>query len=122
MDWLTKPITHKGETFVPLVELAKIAKLPYSNVEPKEFYSDDFRASCDWIVERIRWRFQIRLNIINGVTNTSFGYFTPHKFGYDYVNSQLEMFDKLSEWHFDFKGLLDADLALPVTEEFNPYK
>lgn len=119
---LTKTITYKGETFVPIVELAKIAKLPYSDIKPREFYNDEYRASCDWIVDKIRWRFQLRLNIINGVTNTSFGYFPPYKLSYDYVNSQLEMFDKLSEWMFDFRGLLDANLALPVTEEFNPYK
>ena len=30
--------------------------------------------------------------------------------------------EKLFEWKFDVFGLIDAGLAEPVTEEFNPYK
>lgn len=41
---------------------------------------------------------------------------------YYLTNTVLSVYDKLSEWMFDFHGLIDADLALPVTEEFNPYK
>lgn len=39
-----------------------------------------------------------------------------------YSTKYVLLFDKLSEWHFDFIGLIDAGLAIPATNEFNPYK
>lgn len=105
MDWLTKEITHKGETFVPIVELAKILL--------SEMIINRYNGSSVFLIHPI------------SRTQYLFSYDKEHnRFLYDnnsFPNYHI-VFDKLSEWHFDFRGLIDADLALPVTEEFNHYK
>ena len=35
---------------------------------------------------------------------------------------EYKQFQKLLEWKFDVFGLIDAGLAEPVMEDFNPYK
>lgn len=83
MSNLTKEITHNGETFIPIIELAKIS-FPKSSI----FHVNGNEVYC----------------------------YNDH-IDFDYV-----YFDKLSEWMFDFRGLINENLALAVTEEFNPYK
>lgn len=99
--YITKPITHKGETFVPLVELAKIAF-------PK--YADMFKLE-------------------NGVVETVFGYsfdFFENTKTFTYngqsCDNQEPLFEKLSEWMFDTKNLIKSGLAVDVeTLDTNPY-
>jgi len=41
---------------------------------------------------------------------------------YDGIISSLECFDYLNKKMFDFRGLIDKNLAIKVTKENNPYK
>lgn len=117
MDWITKEITHKGETFVPIVELAKINEPEYTSIE----INDKGRVS-------INTPYVENMTMVYDSINAIFLNLTIRKDGsYRLETSraarkQQPLFDKLSEWHFDFRGLIDAGLALPVTNEFNPYK
>ena len=43
-------------------------------------------------------------------------------FNYDGVEYPEEYIDWLNAHHFDFRGLIEKDLAIAVTEENNPYK
>lgn len=38
------------------------------------------------------------------------------------VTDAYEMFDWLNEHHFDYRGLIEKDLAIEVTDDDNPYK
>lgn len=38
------------------------------------------------------------------------------------VTDAYEMFDWLNEHHFDYRGLIEKDLAIEVTDDNNPYK
>lgn len=71
LSWLTKPITHNGETFVPM-----------------DWLKENYIAEC------------IGLN--------------PATWSYRAI-------EKLIEWRFDVFNLIADDLAIPVTETFNPY-
>lgn len=103
---LTKPITHNGETFVPIYELFKnyaLREVDTTNL------SDEF--GC-----------KMEDDTINLFCN---GFL----FGYDLldnsfcfllneeslpVSNQLEMFEKLHEWHFDTKNLIGQGIAIDL--------
>lgn len=117
MDWLTKPITHKGESFVPIVELGKLCG--YDKLEKYEEDAIITYGWCDYNGDdysgyTFSWYEKDRCFAIWGDEIEGEPYYL--------TNTVLSVFDKLSEWHFDFNGLLDAGLAIPVTNEFNPYK
>lgn len=117
MDWITKEITHKGETFVPIVELGKLC-----GYDKLEKYEEDAIITYGWCDcngddysgYTFSWYEKDRCFAIWGEEIEGEPYYL--------TNTVLSVYDKLSEWMFDFHGLIDADLALPVTEEFNPYK
>ena len=79
LDFLTKKITHNGETFVPINELSVYTRQQTENG----------KSGFEW-----------------GIINTF-----PYK---DIL--------QLLEWHFDIFNLIENNLAIPVTEDFNPYK
>lgn len=82
MSDLTKEITHKGETFVPLDRIQAISRF---------FEFDD----CGLLFMR------------NGCTQSEW----------------LQVFELLSEWKFDYHGLIPASLAIDVnTLPENPYE
>lgn len=101
---ITKPITHNGEMFIPIVELAKIM---YPNYEWK------LSASGNYAV----------------VGN---GYYTfEYDGGYDcfLINNSAQMPQlvcllKLVEWHFDIAGLIDKKEAIDCNsiKNFNYYE
>ncbi len=107
---LTKEIDYKGEKFVPIVELAKMAL--NQNVNPLRFHRDDDG-------------YYVELN-----NNVVFAYcYNQYCFGlYKYnelftVTKQLQLFQKLIEWHFDIAGLIEKGEAIDVNKlETNPYK
>lgn len=117
MSDLTKEITHKGETFVPIVELGKLC-----GYDKLEKYEEDAIITYGWrdcngddySGYTFSWYEKDRCFAIWGEEIEGEPYYL--------TNTVLSVYDKLSEWMFDFHGLIDADLALPVTEEFNPYK
>ena len=106
---LTKEIEHKGEAFVPIVELAKIA---FTNSRYSFKLSDG--------VDKFVW-------IDDGDWNNFQFYFDGVNFHYDgygrFIPNQLHLFQKLIEWHFDLAYLVSKGEAIDVnTLETNPYK
>lgn len=94
---LTKEITHKGETFVPMV---KIAKILYG---------------CDFNYEFGISESGIGVNIYDGET-----YLNSTVFWID--KCSISVFDLLFEWHFDTRNLIDKGEAIDVnTLPNNPY-
>lgn len=109
---ITKEITHKGQTFVPIVELAKIAS---------RIYIKDFKVKhvlvewCDVYTE---------CGCSFGFNNDEFYFFHKTISGEEQLTiNQYELFDKLNEWFFDYRGLIEKGLAIDVnTLENNPYE
>jgi hypothetical protein len=101
---LTKEIEHNGEKFVPIVELAKIA---YPKVKPETIHLSKSKSHC----------------FIDSYDKYSFGYCIPEaSFICTYipenrncfVNNQLQLFQKLYEWHFDIHGLIERGDAIDI--------
>lgn len=105
LDYLTKEITHNGETFVPIERLHSLQNAVW--IKNASFIE----------------------NGIKDKDGTVFGF--DSKYGgfiaYDddfrqySVHNQLELINKLFEWRFDVFNLMNDGLAIPVTETFNPY-
>jgi hypothetical protein len=120
MSDLTKEITHRGETFVPMVEIGKL--LGYDNLKKYEI---------DGVVE---YGFETRY--ADDAQGYIFGWHqASQSFGiwYDEIDEDLPSverlvmnvcaFDKLSEWMFDYRGLIPVGLAVDVnTLSENPYE
>jgi hypothetical protein len=100
---LYKTITHNGKEIVPIVELAKIA---YPNVN---WYLVKGGAECDTGYDFIKFSF-----VRNSFSKSNGGAANQ---------DQVQLFDYLHELKIDYRGLIDADLAIDVnTLENNPYK
>ena len=116
---LTKEITINGESFVPVKNLFELhhcgmrleERLKCFSFNKNKIEYDDFNCA-----------------ITDGVY--MFGYSNYGGFqaidtdeykNYTVIN-QLELLMKLFEWKFDVFELIEAGLAEPVTEDFNPYK
>ena len=116
MSDLTKEISHKGETFVPIVELAKLLDLAgYSGLyQTYQFISE---RSC---VEIYLWgdlQYVLYANELQLERPSSKSYCSIP------LGEFTAMFDKLSEWMFDYRGLIEAGLAISTdTLPENPYE
>ena len=113
---LYKPITHNGEEIVPIVELAKRAF---------NFNVNDWNMVIDANSNFYRSVYFVREKTIQ----KEIIYFWYDKAGYFAINnsvfhtSQYGLFDYLHELKVDFRGLIDAGLAIDCnTLENNPYK
>ena len=116
---LTKEITINGETFVPI---KKLFELHHCGMRIKE------RLQCfSFNKNKIKYD-DFNCAITDGIY--MFGYSNYGGFqsidtdeykNYTVIN-QLELLMKLFEWKFDVFELIEAGLAEPVTEDFNPYK
>lgn len=118
MSDLTKEVTHKGETFVPIVELAKIV-LP----------------GRDWRINNAG-NYAVCGGIWDGYElSYTDGDFLLEERGHDeesyggtkiwtvQIKNVVGIFDKLSEWMFDYRGLIPEGLAIDVnTLPQNPYE
>lgn len=99
---LTKPITHKGETFVPIVELAKVKDSKFDFTETFVSESDRFYSAHN----------------SNGNPNAS-SFFLDKRMSFN----EFRIVQKLIEWHFDVAGLIEKGEAIDVnTLNENPYK
>lgn len=101
---LTKPLEHNGETFIPIVELAKIAfpdrcwEIDGNGVAKAEYFDDPIQF----------WYSHMAKGFCNN--------WKP------YTPNQYQLFQKLAEWKINFTLIpehlyIDAD-----TLENNPYK
>jgi hypothetical protein len=98
---LYKPIIHNGKEIIPIVECAKI-----------------FMPNRNW-----------RLYFGNAVYGDSIFGFNDRGFFFEYddvcknVDNQYQLFDFLHELKIDYRGLIDAGVAVSVYDlENNPYK
>ena len=108
LDYLTKPITHNGETFVPIIKL----------VDPNNNNND--------------WS-KMEVKVYNPFPNIKM-----HRNYYKVTHNELgellvinpknilvlpyNIIQNLLEWRFDVFNLINRGLAIPITETFNPYK
>ena len=100
---LYKTITHNGKEIVPIVELSKI-----------------------WEIEDA-WYFGLNkiADIDNGSLEFENGAFMILKRGFEFTPTpnQIPLFDYLNELKIDYRGLIEAGLAIDCnTLEDNPYK
>ena len=106
---LYKTITHNGEDFVPIVELAKIHR---RNPKVKWWLNAVGDAEC--------------LNFIfgyNAEANSFYCGLNDVDASHCLVCNQYQLFHKLNEWKIDYRGLIDAGLAIDCnTLDINPYK
>ena len=105
LSWLTREITHEGETFVPLLNLVDPDKSDWDKMECLEFQAvPNIPQSQKWFkVKHLELGEVIQINPFNLEV-------LPHK-----------VFQKLIEWKFNVFNLPD-ELIVRVTEDFNPYK
>ena len=109
---LYKPIIHKRKEIVPIVELAKIATLCHGaewryKVDKKmaHFFDEIIPLSVQFLYDETSKRFYYREN-------------GEYRIPYN----QYQLFDYLHELKIDYRGLIDAGLAISVHDlEFNPY-
>ena len=98
MSDLTREITHKGKTFIPIECIAEMTR-------------EDGKDS-NWTYDLINW----------------FGEYDPLWNTYELLLALPEwliipVIDKLSEWLFDYRGLIDAGLSVSVHDlPTNPYE
>ena len=113
---LTKEIEHKGEVFVPIVELAKIAE--GSDIKILDYKQKQSAFGVRYI-DRLGDK---RVFAYHKETST----FAINSFDYDFFDIcmyQLQLFQQLLKWHFDLFGGIESGEAIDVnTLDINPYK
>jgi hypothetical protein len=106
---LYKIITHNGKEIIPIVELAKIS---FGN--DFDFRLFDKNAQFKGNGDNIHFWYSEKFNAF-GAFRTKEGIHLP-------IQNQYELFDYLHELKIDYRGLIDAGLAIDVnTLENNPY-
>jgi|SRR5690606_32887544 len=100
---LTQEIEHNGERFVPIIELFKLHNKNDFRVFPySENYELDHYSHCVIYDDK---------NIFGYSNHGSFVGFTPGYCNFLILN-QIELIEKLYEWHFDVFELIDKGLAI----------
>jgi len=108
---LTTPITIKGKTITPLLELAKIA-FPDRKFELKTFHALKMTLAKSGDIH-----FDFQFGGFSAVENDDETYEAMK------VPNQSELFDWLDEHFIDYRGLIERGLAIDVTTlKENPYK
>ena len=101
LDYLTKEITHNGETFVPI---ERLFEFDYPANKSKKYYYDNQTNYIRCSHENTTYHKMIYTN------NELFG------------RNFFKDVEKLLEWKLDIFNLIENNLAIAVTEDFNPYK
>ena len=109
---LTKEIEHKGEKFVPIMELAKFLYKRVSIAESFKLRGD--RVYFESISYNHFWYSKDMRCFCSMFENSDIP--VP-------VHNQLELFQQLFKWHFDLFGGIESGEAIDVnTLDINPYK
>ena len=107
---LTKEIEHKGDKFIPIVELAKISGIKYNVVRKIGEHSIDLGKNND--------DFSIRFWYESFTYNS----FLACRNGHYFPINQLLLIQKLIEWHFDIALLIGKREAININMlHQNPY-
>jgi len=109
LDQLTKEIEHKGKLFVPIIELFN----SWYGAEPDQIILADGEGpfyGFDGYLDKTRssifsFYYNSVLQSFIFLENSK-----PRK-----RVRQRPMFQKLVEWHFDLDGLIDKELAIPIS-------
>ncbi len=109
MSDLYKPCLGNGK--IPIVELAKIAVLNQNNCDDLCWEIDRSYEYVTAIKREYRYCF--------GYDNIGTFWINKEDIYDKYytdidINSQLELFQKLYEWHFDIHGLIEQGLAIDI--------
>jgi hypothetical protein len=99
---LTKEIEHNGEKFIPLYELNKMRGVTTELSNYVFEVVEDNWFQCTWSDNT---EFSFEKNTMSFYDITSSG-----------ISPQLEMFQKLFEWHFDVFGLIEKGLAISYND------
>lgn len=104
---LIKEIEHKGETFIPIVELAKTCDSVngFWKLKQEENISAIRYIDSEGITTVLAYHWETQSFGANSCIDNHFEKFTN-------VHRQLQMFQKLIEWHFDIAGLIDKNEAI----------
>lgn len=104
---------NDGKPFIPIVELANLLGSP--EVYQWELHSDGRCAFSSKAMEYFRW-LEVEKSFLHSLS------YRHDYLGYDICN-QHEMYDLLHRLHFDYRGLIDAGLAVSVHDlKQNPYE
>ena len=107
---LTKEIEHKGEKFVPMVELSKLAGFEPQQLDP----IDEIVAICN--------NYSISFGYEKGSFFAGRINFKENDWIEDItIKNQLQLFSKLIEWHFSLMDEGEKFIDVNTLEE-NPYK
>jgi len=108
LSCLTKEITLKGETFVPMLKILELNGKPDRDIKRCKF-------DLAFIYEM---GFSYGKSV-NGEANTD--WFISESIGKNVIS--LKNAELLNKWHIDYRGLIERGLAIDVTTlENNPYK
>lgn len=91
---LTKEIEVNGEKFVPIEELFTLAFGSHSEVNVKDFIGI---VSCENCIEKLTLNIEYMCFKTDAITPDGEGDWNP-------PFNQLQLFNKLYEWHFDIHG------------------
>lgn len=123
---LTKEITVNGETFIPIKKIFLAIIDDYESYENIYFKGnlDNIKFGCYNTAHASGNGLFLNIHIQNNfIIKVEYG--EQHRAKSDYHIKFLQMqtlMELLLEWKFDVFGLIDAGLAEPITEDFNPYK
>jgi len=126
---LTKPITHNGETFVPMIKLLEMERslgLTYATLSMK-VTRVSYNESGKFSTHNVEYT-EPYTNMDDGIITFSyseqfrrFGKVMSHPYRQPLsVGYQIDLFLKLIEWHFNIMD--ESEPFIPVTDDFNPYK
>lgn len=106
---LTKEIEVNGEKFIPMIELAKLAlsvKFLIKPIVDSQFLKVTFEGHNE------DYSLLINKGLDFCLSNVSLG--RQHNVR---ISNQLQLFQKLYEWHFDIHGLIEKGLAIDMSWE-----
>jgi len=115
LSMLTQEIEHNGKEIIPIIELAKISLgdnyeknhltvINDDKFETLSMHSTPFFEKAKYIVFRFD---ELQKSFTVNVCDYEFKPVTTYS-----VKNQLQMFEKLYEWHFDVHGLIERGLAI----------
>lgn len=103
---LTKEITVNGETFVPILSLAKASDPFYSwEISKKSLFHKS--AFCHSYTGRVSFSINTDFKKLYSFNTSINGQFIQ-------TNNPHLVYQKLLEWHFDIFGLIPAGLAIDI--------
>ena len=118
---LTEEIEHNGERFVPIIELFKL-RTQVTGDKIADYYIENNTAILSLEAQHLdeyefRAFFEIDLKpneVMFSIATETWKDEVMTREDVNLCGNEMTMFDKLQEWHFDTKGLLERQLALPI--------